>query len=203
MKADELTDLGIEWLLRRFPEATIVREMSVSDWGGALVDIAAITATEIVGIEIKGEGDSPARLPLQRAVYGRVVRRMWLLPDVSLKASCIKKAPKGWGLLEVCGGKISVHKTRIARTQKLLCPYSMCGTLWRDELYEVARLNNVTFKGRGYVRDITEAIVHQLPAPTIHDAMIRELRHRKWRKPVINGLDKNFELPLLEKQPGE
>ena len=72
MKAPELLPLAVDWLAETYPGSIIVTELSVADWGGALVDVAAITETEIVGVEIKGDGDSPARLKLQGMAYGRV-----------------------------------------------------------------------------------------------------------------------------------
>ena len=66
------------------------------------------------------------------------------------------------------------------------CAWAMCGTLWRDELYEIARLHGVEVKGRARVGPLTDAICGQMPVPKIHDAMIVELRRRSWRKPVLD-----------------
>lgn len=214
MKARALTEKAIEWLRREHPGAVIVTEFSVADWGGARVDVAAITDTEIVGIEIKGEGDSPARLDLQGLAYGRVVRKMWLLADESIRAQCFAKRPKSWGRLELWEGEVrafnratklgerielkngyryeqlrdeSRYDPALAYESRLLCPHSMCGTLWRDELYEIARLAKVKIRGKATVEPLTQAICDQLPAPTIHAMMIDQLRHRDWRtKRVID-----------------
>ena len=212
MNALSLTQKAIEWLKCEHPGAIIVTELSVADWGGALVDVAAITDTEIVGVEIKGEGDSPARLELQGLAYGRVVRKMWLLADESIQARCFAKCPPQWGRLELWKGKVRAYNraTRLgrrikvkygyrheiirdesrydpdeARESRLLCPGSMCGTLWRDELYEIARLTKVEVRGRATVEPLTRAICEQLPAPTIHSWMIDQLRRRVWRNKRI------------------
>jgi hypothetical protein len=222
MKAAELRDLAIAWLASEYPGSIIVTELSVSDWGGALIDVAAITETEIVGVEIKGEGDSPSRLELQGHVYGRVARRMWLLADVSIQEKCFAKCPGGWGRLEVWEGavrplnrakkQIGTEKVKATKAnayssyerpiygrddsrydpdtageERALCPWSMCGTLWRDELYDIARLHRVKTVGRANVLPLTEAITNQLPMPVIHAAMIDQLRRRIWRKPVIDN----------------
>ena len=55
MKASELLPLAVDWLTQVYPGSLIVSELSVADWGGARVDVAAITECEIVGVEIKGE----------------------------------------------------------------------------------------------------------------------------------------------------
>lgn len=215
MKAKELCNLAVEWLKTEYPDAVIVTELSVADWGGARIDVAAITDNEIIGVEIKGEGDSHTRLKLQGLVYGRVARQMWLLPCDSLLEKCKSHRPVGWGLLEVYeeDGQVRPYnwatkhgkkvKTKHGYTweqlrddsrydpydpphSKHLCPHSMCGTLWRDELYQIARLSGVQINGRALVHTLTDAICDQLPAPTIHTLMIRELRRRIWKKTVID-----------------
>lgn len=212
MKAPDLLPLAINWLAETYPGAIIVTELSVSDMGGAMVDVAAITETEIVGVEIKGDGDSPARLKLQGIVYGRVCRRMWLLPSPDMQDRCFAQRPGGWGRLEVWNGKVRAfnrattlgkriptdwgYRYELLRDEgrydpcfadesRLLCPHSMCGTLWRDELYDMARLAQVKVTGKANVGPLTQAICEQLPAPAIHTGMIDQLRRRQWRKPVI------------------
>lgn len=207
MNAHELTALASDWLAATYPGSVIVPELSVADWGGARVDLAAITPTGIIGVEVKGEGDSPARLELQGHVYGRVCRRMWLLADESLRDVCHQRRPSGWGRLEVWEGAVRPwnrakkpgerEKTKTGwRTKYIrddsrydpdeptenmaLCPWSMCGTLWRDELYEIARLHGLQVTPRAYVHALTEAVTNQLPMPTIHAAMIDALMRREW-----------------------
>lgn len=214
MKASELLPLAVDWLAETYPGSIIVTELSVADWGGALVDVAAITETEIVGVEIKGDGDSPARLKLQGMAYGRVCRRMWLLPSPDLQDRCYAQRPRGWGRLELWEGRVrafnratklgeriptkhghryeqlrdeSRYDPCAARESRLLCPHSMCGTLWRDELYDMARLTQVKVIGKANVEPLTQAICEQLPAPAIHAGMIDQLRRREWRKPVIGA----------------
>ena len=213
MKADELLTLAIDWLDKEYPGSIIVTELSVADWGKARIDVAAITKTEIVGVEIKGEGDSPSRLELQGHVYGRVARKMWLLADESLQQKCFNRRPRNWGRLEIHKGTArpfnratktgSSIKTATgtryetvrdhtnydpdeARENPLLCPASMCGTLWRDELYTIARLAGLRTTPKITTCPLTDVIIEQLPAPTIHKYMVEMLRIRKWQKPVLD-----------------
>lgn len=198
MKAPELLKLSIEWLKSEYPDSTIVTEMSVADWGNARIDVAAITDDEMVGIEIKGEGDSPTRLELQGITYGQVARKMWLLvtPEGTLSERCRKKRPRGWGVLAVEDGKVAprirsqfgdgtVWHDKPGQSQQFN-PYAMCGTLWRDELFDLAVRKNLQPGKKARVADLTETIVDHLPVPEIHDAMIFQLRRRIWKKPVID-----------------
>ncbi len=217
MKAPELLGLAIEWLKTAYPDSIIVPEMSVADWGGALIDVAAITPDEVVGIEIKGEGDSPSRLDLQGLRYGRVARRMWLLvtPEGTLAERCEKKRPKGWGHLELHDGRVrpenrarklgplikTKHGSRRemvpdldtyepdeARENSQQCAWAMCGTLWRDELHDLATRARLAPPSRMRVQDLTDLICSKMPVPDIHEAMMRQLWLRDWaaRKQVID-----------------
>lgn len=215
MKANELKDLAIDWLKTAHPDSIIVTELSVGDWGAASIDVAAITPTHIVGVEIKGEGDSPTRLARQGITYGMVAREMWLLCDLSLQDKCFARRPKGWGRLELHEGVVrpynratkrgeaismgegrtrwpsvrddSRYEPEIVSHQKQQTPWTMCGALWRDELYEIARIYQLACGGRAaLVEPLTEAICGGLPVTIIHDEMIRALRDRVWRKPVID-----------------
>lgn len=218
MKAADLCALAIQWMRATFANSIIVPELSVADWGGASIDLAAITPTHIVGVEIKGEGDSPSRLNLQGLAYGRVAREMWLLPDESIYGACMQRRPAGWGMLEVWQGQVRPHNraTKIANWQeredpttgirsrhaimdrddtrydpskaaelKLLCPHSLCGTLWRDELYAIASDLGIKLSSRANVHVLVDALVSALPAPTIHQYMIDHLRKRRWRNKYL------------------
>lgn len=205
--------LAIEWLRARHADAVIVPELSVADWGGASLDVAAITRTHIVGVEIKGDGDSPHRLDRQALAYGMVAREMWLLPAPSLLSRCWKHKPDGWGVLEVWQGRVRAYNLHTAATGEWrpakgglgrvmitdrseaeyrphearigghLCPRMILGTLWRDELWAVAGRCGVLVRGRATVQMLTDALEREVPAPKLHDEMVAALRRRVWKAP--------------------
>jgi len=43
MKAHALRNLATDWLCQTYPGLIIVNELSVANWGGAPIDVAAIT----------------------------------------------------------------------------------------------------------------------------------------------------------------
>lgn len=216
MNAPDLLELAIEWLKSEYPNSVIVPELSVADWGAALIDVAAITDEEIIGIEIKGDGDSPTRLELQGLRYGQVARKMWLLPtpNGTLADRCQKKKPTGWGTLEVVSGIVRpkntamklgpVEKTDYGTRQPMVPdpdayrpdtvsdsqqfnPWAICGTLWRDELHAIAQLQGMNPGSKARVHDLTMSLIERMPVPELHDAMICQLRNRQWgRKKVFD-----------------
>ncbi|MCW2309701.1 hypothetical protein [Rhodobium gokarnense] len=206
--------MAIDWLRVTHPGSIIVTELSVADWRGASLDLAAITETHIAGIEIKGEGDSPARLDRQGLAYGMVAREMWLLCDMSLQEKCFSRRPAGWGRLEIHEGIVRPYnvakklgplkKHPLGGTyyptvrdesryepdrwypQEHQSPHVMCGTLWRDELCAIAKCYQLCSASKAPVHVLTKALCDALPAPLLHDEMIKALRRRVWRRPVID-----------------
>jgi len=210
MKTHELTGLAEAWLIGAYPNSIIVRELSVARWGGAMIDIAAITEKEIVGVEVKGESDSARRLPLQGLAYGMVARKMWLLPDKKNSKQCRKAKPPGWGELCIYDG---VCKRRIigrykatgaplmsvAHDTRLLSPYRLCGALWKSELVSLAGHFHLSLKNARKVRQITDLIIKHVPVIEIHDKTIALLRSRVWKKDVLD-LRKSRNILTLDTQ---
>ncbi len=109
IRAPALKAHALRWLRRQYPDALLVPELCVGNWGAASIDVAAVTEAEIIGIEVKGVGDSPSRLERQGIAYGMVASRMWLLPTPSLEARCWKARPAGWGRLVIREGECVVY----------------------------------------------------------------------------------------------
>ncbi|NDV50750.1 hypothetical protein [Salipiger sp. PrR003] len=214
MKAGELRSLAMTWLAKAYPESILVTELSIADWGGASLDVAAITSTHIVGVEIKGEGDSPSRLDRQGLAYPMATREMWLLCDESIQSRCFSKLPAGWGRLETCDQAVRPYNRATKMGPKVktkrgyrwpqvrddaryvpdraaylmqLAPHALCGALWRDELLAIAKKYDLLqARQKPYVHVLTELICENLPVTAIHDEMIAALRSRIWRKPVVD-----------------
>lgn len=192
MKAPDLLALAIEWLRDRYPDALIVPELSIGTWGGALLDVAAITPTEIIGVEIKGEGDSPARMPLQASLYSKAATRMYFLPCPELQARCFKHLPDAWGKLQVIDGRIDLVLTDWQRRcievyqkdkepAKPLCvaPAQLLQCLWRQELDQIARLCGL-ITGKIDVETLRWKIAEAVPLERLRLETCDALRRRQW-----------------------
>lgn len=192
MKAAALLELAIDWLAERYPDSLIVPELSIGSWGAALLDVAAITETEIIGIEIKGEGDSPARMPLQASLYSKAATRMFFLPCPALEERCFKHLPDAWGCLTIREGKIEQRlgawRQRMVeygdlsyREPKELCvaPAQLLQCLWRAELDLIAMRCQV-ITGKADVEKLRWEIAEQVPLRRLKSEVCDALRHRKW-----------------------
>jgi hypothetical protein len=191
VKAAELLTLAIDWLAQTYPDSLIVPELSIGTWGAALLDVAAITTNEIIGVEIKGEGDSPARLPLQAAIYSKAATRMFFLPCPQLEERCFKHIPVSWGKLVVRDGKIEqklpAWKQREAdlgwkvETAGKLCtaPAQLLQCLWRDELDLIA-VRCAIITGKVDVETLRWELAEQVPLRRLRSEVCDALLNRKW-----------------------
>lgn len=184
--AKRLCDLASDFLAARYPGALIVRDLSIGNWGSALLDIAAITDDEIVGIEIKGEGDSHARLERQGWIYSQVATRMALLPAPALEASTGKRLPEGWLYLRLSGGELEYPRWTWAK-EKLWprlgnSPAKLCETLCGRELKAIAKRLLLHAPGMTRVDQWVGALAENVPLADLRRQVCAELRGRDWLK---------------------
>lgn len=197
MKAAELLPLVIDWLAERYADSLIVPEFSIGTWGAALLDVAAITESEIIGVEIKGAGDSPARLPLQASLYSKAATRMFFLACPELEARCFKHLPSAWGRLRVRDGKIEPILTdhqrwvienictyaigRDPEPAEWLCtaPLQLLQCLWRDELDAIASRLGLTV-GRLDVESLRRELAERVALRELRPLVCELLRERRW-----------------------
>lgn len=180
--AERLTALASDWLASRYPDALIVREFCVGVWGGALIDLAAITATEIIGLEIKGDGDSPTRLKLQASLYAKAAQRMYLLPAPSIFSRCAKAETPGWRLLAIEGGQIVGHGWHADDPPPLLptAPGQLLQALWKEELGKVAMWTGAPVSPSLGCEGRRSILAETTTLKTLIPAVCRALRERDW-----------------------
>lgn len=184
--AKRLCDAASDFLAERYPGALIVRELSIGNWGSALLDIAAITDDEIVGIEIKGEGDSHARLERQGWIYSQVATRMGLLPAPALEASIGKRLPADWLLLRLGGGVVKYPSYAWAEEwpwrRLATAPARLLETLCGRELKAIAQGLGLHSREMTRVDQWVRALAENVPLRDLRALVCAELRGRDWLK---------------------
>ncbi len=187
-KAPELTARAVCWLKKEYPGALVMTEFNAAKWGGALIDVAAITKDQIIGVEIKGEGDNLARLVLQGPSYSTVASEMFLLccPDLHESVKKSDKTPRGWTRLHVAGEGIDVDGYRwkrgpgVAISNLPNSPMALCDLLWKPELVRLAQSLGCNVVSRMRADEVALRVTDHFPLAKIRQGVIDHLRIRDW-----------------------
>ena len=173
---------ALHWLRARYPAALLLCEFGLGGYGeGGQMDVVALTGEELIGVEVKGDGDSPARLPLQGVRYAQVSTDVWLLPSPSIARRCRRQRPNGWGLLQIDDhGQVQIgcHPCTSKRVRSLNSAAALWSTLWVPEQKAVHRLI-AQVDGRAATVP-KEQVPEVVPLGLIREHVLRALRERDW-----------------------
>lgn len=182
-----LRDLAVDRLRSLMPNARIIHELNV-DVGQCRVDLAAVTASRIVMVEIKSRKDKLDRLKEQ-------VRRF--MPACHALAVCYASERWNWSAINAAGGfgfdhwpddKASGwtidqwHRNRPPSTNALL------ELLWQAELESEAFRAGVATRKRIPRDGLKRALWENLTGLQIVEAVCRQLRARTFAEadsPII------------------
>lgn len=206
-KADILTQMAVDWLRKEYPDAIIMREFNAAKYGLALMDVAAITDNKIIGIEIKGEGDSPARLKLQGPAYSAVASHMFLLasPDLDAKIRRNSHMPWGWHYLKIDGDVVCPEYDRgwvqlkwSSSPDLANAPAALLDILWKPELMCVARAMGCSVTTKYRVDELISLVAEHFPLSKIRLEVIKQLGQRDWN--FKTGIEPIIQEPLPERR---
>lgn len=180
--ADRLTELGVAWLRQHRPDALIVPEFVCGAMGQARIDLAAITKDGIFGVEVKGEGDSAARLPSQGPLFSAVCSTVHLLPAPSLLEKMRAKRPPHWAILRVdADGALAGEWGYRSYSEYYLAPQVLLNCLWRAELLRLCtRLRVGCDRKTARVMDMVREISSLVPLREIKAGVCELLLERQW-----------------------
>lgn len=105
--------------------------------GKARVDIAKCSTRQLVGWELKTEGDNLKRLPRQVLWFSKIFDKMTLVVHEKHLEKAIKQVPMWWRIESygVCGFKV-VQKGGVNPKVSLAM---LCKVLWRSELLSILK----------------------------------------------------------------
>ena len=185
--AARLTDMAVEWLRGHYPGALIIPEFVCGAMGNARVDVAAIMPDGIHGVEVKGDGDTHARLPSQGPLFSAVCSTVHLIWTPNKPDYNTKHCPPYWGRLHINEGQVTSAYYDCWR-DCLLSPYQLLGTIWRKEMKRLCvRLRVSHDPKRSTVAQMTRDIADNIPLKEIRNGVCEILRERDWSQPTMNG----------------
>jgi hypothetical protein len=176
-----MNDRVIRELLFAFLDASnakirVFDELVIND---SRADIVAVTNL-ITGFEIKGDGDSYTRLPLQIEEYSRHFERNYLVVGARHRKSSASHVPDYWGIVTV--GESGVEVVREAVESPKFKWKLLLKLLWRKELAHIlaaAGRKPSDFRGKTKTFMVNTAI-KLLPPEQLRPLVCTELFERDY-----------------------
>lgn len=168
-----------EFLEETFGRIRIIEEKRV---GKSRADLMMIVPSEIVGLEIKSDADSYARLARQVKDYDNYFDRNYVVVGTSHAMHIEEHVPAWWGIItvEMVDGKADFYILRTAKMNPKQDKKKKLTLLWRPELAHIQQLNQMAAykqKSKGFV---IEKILEKVKADTLDEQISQELYERDY-----------------------
>ena len=170
-----------DWLEMTFGKVRILEELEI---GRSRADAVMVTEDAFVGIEIKSDLDTYARLARQVKDYTRYFERNYVVVGTSHAMHIEEHVPETWGIItaEEVDSAADFYLLRQAKEnpeRDLKCKLSL---LWRNEL-DAVREGYVNYKYADKPRSfVAEKIIEKMPEDVILKRASEALFEREYRQ---------------------
>lgn len=168
-----------EFLEETFGRIRIIEEKRV---GKSRADLMMIVPSEIVGLEIKSDADSYARLARQVKDYDNYFDRNYVVVGTSHAMHIEEHVPAWWGIItvEMVDGKADFYILRTAKMNPKQDKKKKLTLLWRPELAHIQQLNQMAaYKQKSKVF-VIEKILEKVKTDTLDEQISQELYERDY-----------------------
>lgn len=115
---------------------TIVVDELILPIAKARIDIAVVNGS-FYGFEIKGSGDSLARLDNQIRSYTKIFDYLSIVTEKKYTKKILEKYPKWIGVIECCDSEKSLRYFRRPKRNKKIEGAYIANLLWKPEILEI------------------------------------------------------------------
>lgn len=133
-------------------------ELTIGNQTGDMTraDVVGFTADAMHGFEIKGDGDTLKRIPLQLACYQRTFSRVTFVVTMKHLKKLLPMLPPGTGVW--VAEEDGVHEWLPAMRHNKQEKAWLLGLLWVEELKELGKRYGVLTKGKHYAHERVAAL---------------------------------------------
>jgi hypothetical protein len=148
--------------------------------GKARIDIAVLNGS-FHGYEIKSASDTLSRLHNQINAYEKVFDYLSVVTEEKYLPKLLAQLPSWVGIIS-CEQDMDSYKIREASLNENIDGFHIAKLLWREEILEVLKENNITFRKRDRNWDLCKLIAFNLKARTISSIVRAKLKKRQlWK----------------------
>lgn len=193
----QMRELVETWGRKRWPGARVMHEINVSQ---CRLDLAFVTETNLIGVEIKSSKDNLDRLEKQMRVFGAHIPLLYLA--LAPKWENVSHSHRLNVVVEETNGvKPGVYERGWGRHTEMnwRCYTKMLDILWAGELREIGHRHRFDFGSRARMSDMLPVIAAKLTGEQIVAEVCRELRSRPTNHKADPQVIVAAAVPLIEK----
>lgn len=168
-----------EWIEGRLDKVRIIEEKTISS---SRADALAVLPNKLVGIEIKSDADTYARLARQIKDYDRFFDENVLVVGESHKQAA-KHLPDWWGIVTVGAGEdglLRFETRRLPAPSPLTEQNLKLSILWRPELVHILQENDLPRYKERSKKFVIQRIAALVPEETLARQVSNELFERDY-----------------------
>ena len=181
---DMLYDKDIREPLFDFLEAYYgkIRIIEEKRMGRSRADVVMVTPSSVVGIEIKSDADTYARLKRQVKDYNQYFDYNYVAAGSSHAMHIEEHVPDWWGIITVeqADGAADFYVLRKPRENPKVAAKKKLSLLWRPELAHIQELNHMPKYRQKSKQFVIEKILLSVPQDILREQISQELFERDY-----------------------
>ena len=168
-----------EWLEANHSMVRILEEKQI---GRSRADVVAVTEEGLIGIEIKSDADTYARLPRQVKDYDRYYDFNIIVAGTRHAGHIAEHVPEWWGIVtvELDRGRMDFYEMRSAKPNPKRKIEKQLSLLWRPELVLIQERNGMPKYREKSKTFVQKKLLEKLPADLVHEGIIHALFERDY-----------------------
>lgn len=160
-----------------------VRIIEEKRMGRSRADVVMVVPDAVIGIEIKSDADTYARLKRQVRDYDQHFDANYVAVGVSHAMHIEEHIPPWWGIITVepDGERVDLYILRKASPNPKLVPKKKLGLLWRPELSHILELNRLPAYRQKSKAFVVDRILEKVPEEILKGQICQELFERDYQ----------------------
>ncbi|MBQ8067091.1 MAG: sce7726 family protein [Solobacterium sp.] len=168
-----------EWLEANHSMVRILEEKQI---GRSRADVVAVTEQGLIGMEIKSDADTYARLSRQVKDYDRYYDFNVIVAGTSHAGHVAEHVPEWWGIVtvEMDRGQMDFYEMRNAKPNPKMKIEKQLSLLWRPELALIQERNGLPKYREKSKEFVQKKLLEKLPADLLHEEIVHALFERDY-----------------------
>ncbi len=168
-----------DYLEERFGKTRIFEEKII---GKSRADLLMLTASQIIGLEIKSDADTYERLKRQVRDYNRYCDANYIVIGKSHEKHVVEHIPKEWGILtvNVMGRDFVIEEMRPAMPNPKMKRELQITLVWRPELQHLLEINHLPKYKQKSKRFVQQKLLEKMEWEQLKPQICEELFERDY-----------------------